>query len=93
MRQGVRKAISRTTQAPAAHVAHPLACSERSPDELGRTRGFLHACLARHAGASAEDLVQAVVSEVVEFAAGAPPADDTTVLAITWAAHGSAAIV
>jgi len=65
--------------------------ADASDDQYGDER--LASCLGRHAGASAEDLVRAVVNEVVEFAAGAPPADDTTVLAITWAAHGSVAIV
>lgn len=51
----------------------------------------LAACLAQHVGASAEDLVRAVVGDVLQFAAGAPPFDDTTVLAITWAAQGSVA--
>jgi sigma-B regulation protein RsbU (phosphoserine phosphatase) len=64
---------------------------DASDEQYGDER--LAGCLARHAGASAEDLVRAVVHVGVEFAAGAPPADDTTVLAITWAADASAAIV
>jgi sigma-B regulation protein RsbU (phosphoserine phosphatase) len=37
------------------------------------------------------DVVASVLADVQAFAAGTPPADDTTILAITWAAQGSAA--
>ena len=38
------------------------------------------------------DIVAGVLADVQAFAAGTPPADDTTILAITWAAQGSAAL-
>ncbi len=62
-------------------------------DELyGEDR--LVGCLERLGGAAAGptcDLVTGVLADVQAFADGTPPADDTTILAITWAAQGSVA--
>jgi phosphoserine phosphatase RsbU/P len=63
-------------------------------DELyGEER--LVGCLERFGGAPAgptHDIVAGVLADVQAFADGIPPADDTTILAITWAAQGSAAV-
>jgi sigma-B regulation protein RsbU (phosphoserine phosphatase) len=48
-------------------------------------------CLERLRGASPTQIVAGVVRDVQAFAAGTPPADDTTVLAIAWAEQGSVA--
>ena len=60
-------------------------------DELyGEER--LVGCLARLCRGPCEELVAGVLADVQTFAAGTPPADDTTILAITWAAQGSVAM-
>ena len=51
-------------------------------------------CLERLGGAPTGptcDIVTGVLADVQAFADGTPPADDTTILAITWAAQGSVA--
>jgi sigma-B regulation protein RsbU (phosphoserine phosphatase) len=48
--------------------------------------------LARLRGATPAEIVAAVLADVNRFAAGAPQADDTTILAIAWAAQGSVAV-
>jgi sigma-B regulation protein RsbU (phosphoserine phosphatase) len=50
-------------------------------DQYGEPR--LEACLATLAGSSAEDIVRGVVADVEAFSAGAPQADDMTVLVLT----------
>lgn len=61
------------------------------PDDELYDEERLVACLARLRGASATDIVGGVIAELHQFAAGTPQADDTTILAITWPAHDSAA--
>jgi sigma-B regulation protein RsbU (phosphoserine phosphatase) len=51
----------------------------------------LVARLAQLRGATPAQIVAAVQADVNRFAEGAPQADDTTILAIAWVAHGNVA--
>ena len=49
-------------------------------------------CLEGLCRGPCDEFVRGVLADVQTFAAGTPAADDTTLLAITWAPQGSVAI-